>query len=140
MKRLSENTTCAADMLSLRLLVIAVAASPSAALSITPTALSRRAFLPLSLAVAVTPEARAAEPEPAPACDDACMEERIRRKQEALKKQDRRGAADVKVLYGASFQKGVRETKKQSDGILGFLTPVDVGGVNLSTEPPAFFK
>lgn len=105
--------------------------------------LSRRALLPLSLsAIASRPPAFAAEPEPAKSCDDECMADRIRRKQEALKKQDRRGKSDAKVLYGAGFQKGVRESPKASSdaGILGFLTPGDVGGVNLGTEPVKFFK
>ena len=57
----------------------------------------------------------------------------MRRKMEALRKQDRRGAADVKVLFGADYQAGKRETKQQNNGFsLPVLLPQDVGGVNLN--------
>ena len=59
--------------------------------------------------------------------------ERMRRKMEALRKQDRRGAADVKVLFGPDYQAGKRETKQQNNGFsLPVLLPQDVGGVNLN--------
>ena len=114
-----------------------VAVEPSAGLR-----LPRRALLPLSLSATMAPRppAFAAEPEPAKSCDDACMEERLRRKREALKNQDRRCKSDAKVLYGAGFQKGVRESTKDTSGLFGFLTPGDVGGVNLNSAPVKFYK
>ena len=63
------------------------------------------------------------------------------RKAELLKKQDRRGAYDAKVLFGGDFQAGKRETPRSSSEdtrkklpVVGdFLFPNDVGGVNLQT-------
>lgn len=82
----------------------------------------------------------AAEPEGPVACDDACMDERVRRKQELLRKQDRKAKADVKVLFGGDFQAGKREsgTGGAKVPIIGeFLLPADVGGVNLQAGTSA---
>jgi hypothetical protein len=103
---------------------------------------SRRSVITSSAAaLTFTPNiVLSAEPEPAKLCDEQCMQERVQRKQELLKQQGRRGKADAKVLYGAAYQAGVRETKEGGDqspgqgtGLFGFLTPSDVGGVNLKT-------
>lgn len=96
--------------------------------------LSRRCIVTGSLLLPLS--ATAAEPEPAKVCDDACMDERVRRKQELLKKQDRKSKADAKVLFGADFQAGKRTSTKAEAKIpvLGeFLLPTDVGGVNLGS-------
>ena len=91
--------------------------------------LGRRAVITTALIGAQ--RASAAEPSsPARVLTEEEMAERVRRKQELLKSQSRQGKADAKILFGADFQKGVRESKADS-GILGFLTPVDVGGINL---------
>lgn len=87
------------------------------------------------------PPAPTAAPPTAVACDDACMAARVARKAELLKKQDRRGAYDAKVLFGGDFQAGKRETPRSSSEdtrkklpVVGdFLFPNDVGGVNLQT-------
>ena len=67
------------------------------------------------------------------------MAARVARKQELLRQQGRRAQGDAKVLFGAEFQMGKRETArnvegegKKSAGIAGFLLPGDVGGVNLA--------
>ena len=75
----------------------------------------------------------AAEPEPMKTLTDEEMAARVARKAELLKKQSRKGASDVKILYGADYQSGKRESAKtsSSSGVAGFLLPQDVGGVNL---------
>ena len=70
-------------------------------------------------------------------CDDECMDARVKRKQELLKNQDRRGKADAKVLFGGDFQAGKRQASAPAGKIpvVGeFLLPTDVGGVNLGTS------
>ena len=69
---------------------------------------------------------------PPPSPPQLTEEERLARKMAALQKQDRRGRADAKVLFGADYQAGKRELKQSSSsGVFGVLLPGDVGGVNL---------
>ena len=100
---------------------------------------SRRAVVAQLAALAVLP-VTAAEPEGPVACDDACMDARVRRKQELLRKQDRKAKADVKVLFGGDFQAGKRESGNGGAKlpVIGeFLLPADVGGVNLQAGTSA---
>ena len=91
------------------------------------------------LAAAITAPplvAAAAEPTGPPvACDEECQQARVARKAELLRQQTRTQKADVKVLFGADFQAGRRETKAGEFSkvpVLGeFLLPGDVGGINL---------
>ena len=128
--------------------VLSLLLSPSAALSLKlPTTarshaqgnLPRRSVLLAATASLLTGSdaATAAEPEPAKVCDDECMDARVKRKQELLKNQDRRGKADAKVLFGGDFQAGKRQASAPAGKIpvVGeFLLPTDVGGVNLGTS------
>ena len=100
--------------------------------------LSRRAAV-LGAGAAVLLPAQAVlagEPEPAKMLSEEEMAARVARKAELLKKQDRKGKADAKVLFGAEFQKGLRETKPAAQGdkegsfTSPILLPGDVGGVN----------
>ena len=77
--------------------------------------------------------AEAAEPEPAKILTEEEMAARVARKQELLKNQGRKGKTDTKIMYGADFQMGKRESKneKTNAGVGGFLLPGDVGGLNL---------
>jgi len=99
---------------------------------------SRRAVVVSALA-AWPLDARSAEPEPIPVCDAECMAARVARKQELLRKQDLRGKADAKVMFGGAFQAGKREVQQSSSispkvPVIGeFLFPNDVGGVNLQS-------
>ena len=101
--------------------------------------LPRRATFGCALAAAASlrpPCVDAAEPIPAVQCDDACMAERVARKAELLRKQDRKGKADTKILFGADYQAGKREaaTDKSKLPVVGdFLLPTDVGGLNLQS-------
>ena len=92
--------------------------------------LTRRACL--AAAVAAPPlVAAAAEPTGPPvACDEECQQARVARKAELLRQQTRTQKADVKVLFGADFQAGRRETKGAGEvskvPVLGeFLLPGD---------------
>ena len=101
---------------------------------------SRRAVCAQLATLAAVLPVTAAEPEGPVACDDACMDERVRRKQELLRKQDRKAKADVKVLFGGDFQAGKRETATGGGKVpvIGeFLLPADVGGVNLQAGTSA---
>ena len=85
----------------------------------------------------LTRPVHAAEPETGPV--KLTPEEeaaRLQRKMEALRKQDRRGKADAKVLFGADFQAGKREVSAKPQGgfSMPILTPFDVGGVNLQRD------
>jgi hypothetical protein len=101
--------------------------------------LTRRACL--AAAITAPPlVAAAAEPTGPPvACDEECQQARVARKAELLRQQTRTQKADVKVLFGADFQAGRRETKAGEFSkvpVLGeFLLPGDVGGINL--QPPS---
>lgn len=78
--------------------------------------------------------AYAAEPEPARVLTEQEMAARVARKAELLKKQGMKQRTDAKILYGADFQMGKREStnsKSSSSGVAGFLLPGDVGGLNL---------
>ena len=92
--------------------------------------LTRRACL--AAAVAAPPlVAAAAEPTGPPvACDEECQQARVARKAELLRQQTRTQKADVKVLFGADFQAGRRESKVAGEfskvPVLGeFLLPGD---------------
>ena len=87
---------------------------------------------------AMTPlAAHAAEPIPIPVLTPEEEAARMARKMEALKKQDRRGKADAKVLFGSDYQAGKREVRKekpqeqQGSFSMPILLPGDVGGINL---------
>ena len=86
------------------------------------------------LAAAITAPplvAAAAEPTGPPvACDEECQQARVARKAELLRQQTRTQKADVKVLFGADFQAGRRESKVAGEfskvPVLGeFLLPGD---------------
>ena len=102
----------------------------------------RQLLAPLALVAAAAPAScLAAEPVPAPACDDACMAARVARKRELLANQDRKAKAGTAAIFGADWQKGVREEKaarKPDAASAGFsnpfLLPGDVGGVNLQRK------
>lgn len=99
---------------------------------------TRRTLLSSSLALSfpVVCTAEPAPPAPALVCDDQCMQARVARKAELLRKQDRKGKADAKLLFGGSYQAGKREVTSPESKIpvIGeFLLPNDVGGVNLQT-------
>lgn len=83
-------------------------------------------------------DAGAAEPIPAPACDEACMAERVARKQALLAAQDRKKKAGTAAVFGAEWQRGVRQSEPSSSSPLPFsnpfLLPGDVGGVNLQID------
>ncbi|EOD05895.1 hypothetical protein EMIHUDRAFT_219578 [Emiliania huxleyi CCMP1516] len=106
------------------------------------TLCGRRSLAPLALVAAAAPAScLAAEPVPAPACDDACMAARVARKRELLANQDRKAKAGTAAIFGADWQKGVREEKaarKPDAASAGFsspfLLPGDVGGVNLQRK------
>ena len=86
------------------------------------------------LAAAITAPplvAAAAEPTGPPvACDEECQQARVARKAELLRQQTRTQKADVKVLFGADYQAGRRESKVAGEfskvPVLGeFLLPGD---------------
>ena len=92
--------------------------------------LTRRACL--AAAITAPPlVAAAAEPTGPPvACDEECQQARVARKAELLRQQTRTQKADVKVLFGADFQAGRRESKVAGEfskvPVLGeFLLPGD---------------
>ena len=128
-----------------RLLVFLVL--PRCASALRPNcAVPRRAAI-CGAAAALFPQrvTFAAEPEPMVTLTPEEMAARLKRKEELLKAQGRRGKSDAKILYGAEFQMGKREVTPSSDagtesggskpvGIAGFLLPDDVGGVN--TQSP----
>ena len=128
-----------------RLLVFLVV--PRCASAYRPNcAAPRRAVAICGAAAALLPRVTfAAEPEPMKTLTPEEMAARVKRKEELLKAQGRRGKSDAKILYGAEFQMGKREVTPSSDagtesggskpvGIAGFLLPDDVGGVN--TQSP----
>ena len=93
----------------------------------------RQVIIAASGLAGVPQSALAAEPVPAPTCDDACMAERVARKQALLAQQDRKSKAGATAIFGADWQKGVREDLKKA-GSNPFLLPTDVGGVNLQRK------
>ena len=105
----------------------------------------RRAFTRQVL-VAVTAgiPCNAAEPEPMRTLTDEEMAARVARKQQLLREQSARAKGDAKIMFGAEFQMGKRDTKQEQAGkpafLKEFLLPGDVGGVNLSpsfgAQPP----
>lgn len=96
--------------------------------------MTRRAAA-LAVFTAAAP-AIAAEPIAAVQCDDVCMKERIERKQELLRKQNRKDKFDAKIVFGGDYQAGKREASRAGKlPIVGeFLFPDQVGGVNLQSS------
>lgn len=88
------------------------------------------------VASAVALPVHAAEPIPIPTLTPEQEAERLARKMEALRKQDRRGKADAKIMFGSDFQAGKREMTQDKGGFkMPVLLPNDVGGINLMPSP-----
>ena len=114
------------------LLLCCTTATSALKMPAAASSLGRRAVVGGTVALAWAGPLRAAEPEPMVTLTPEEEAARLERKKELLRKQDRRGKADAKLLFGNDYQAGKREIKKEGGGgfSLPFLLPNDVGGVN----------